>query len=610
MSDELLPYYEKELAFIRQMGAEFAQEHPKIAGRLGIQKDSIEDPHAARLIEAFAYLNARIQHKLDDEFPELSDALLGILFPHYQRPLPSMAIAQYEPDPDQLDSPYTIPAQTLLETDPLQGEPCRFTGIYDVDLLPLRIASAHLIGRPFVTPGSASVRGAHSVLKISFKTFNDAILLSDVKPKKIRLYLNDQPQHSHPLYRMLLNECLQVVMAGGDDDLHPQYLGVDAVRPVGFGEQEGLLPYPDNAFIGYRLLTEFFVFPEKFMFIDIDLDGRLPTSSDHRMDLYFYFKTTDVELEHNINDRSFAMGCTPMINLFSHKADPIRVDHTQTEYPVIPDCRRPRGYEVYSVDQVTAAAPGGDAIEYLPFYGLDHRHQGDNAPPYWQSVRRGARMGIHERDDGTDMYLSLTDLNFNPHTPQDRTLIVQTTCSNRDLPGKLPYNTEQPRFQCVNGAPPCKHIRAITQPTASIRPALRNRARWKLISHLNLNARSLTGHAHSTESFREMLRLYDFRESSVTRGLIDAVSQVQARPISAPMNIGGHATICRGLEVEVELDEALLSGNSSFLFATVLEHFFALYCPLNGFTRTLVKLKNREGYLKKCPPRNGNKILL
>lgn len=610
MADELLPYYEKELAFIRQMGAEFAKEHPKIAGRLGIHNDTVEDPHASRLIESFAYLNARIQHKLDDDFPELSDAMLSILFPHYQRPIPSMSIVQFVPDEEQLDARFSIGKNTLVETEQFQGENCRFSTIYDVELWPLKLTSASLIGRPFATPGAANVRGAASVLKIQLNTFNDAISLEENAPKRLRLHLKGQALYSYPLYQMLLNNCLDVYLAAGEGDSSPVRLGSHIVKPVGFQGDEGLLPYPPNSFIGYRLLTEFFVFPEKFMFLDLELDGKLPKDPSNTLALYFYFNSADLELEHNVAADSFALGCSPMINLFHHKADPIKLDQKHSEYQIIPDSRRPTGYEVYSVDSVTATTSSGDSTRFLPFYGISHREQDRANHAYWLAQRRPAKLGYYERDDGTDVYLSLVDLDFNPNVPYDRTLVINTTCSNRDLPCKLPYTQDHPKLQCVNGAPPTSHIRCLTQPSGTIRPPLRNRARWRLISHLNLNALSISGQGNSTEAFKEILRLYDFKETSVTRGLIESVQGVKSKAISAPLNIDGYATICRGTEVEVELDENLLTGSSSYLFATVLEHFFALYCPINSFTRTLVKVKGREGYLKKCPPRSGERVLL
>ena len=611
MADELLPYYEKELAYIRQLGAEFAEEHPKIAGRLGINTDTIDDPHVSRLIESFAYLNARIQHKIDDDFPELSDALLNVLFPHYQRPIPSMSIINFMADEEQLESPYKLEKNTLLETEKFQGETVRFSTVYDTELLPIKVTSASLMGSPFTTPGSANVRGARSVLKISLETFNEEITFSDLEFDKIRFYLKGQPQHINPLYQMLLNDCKNVVASLSETDTRPVFLGNNCIKSVGFNSDEGILPYPDSSFIGYRLLTEYFVFPEKFMFVDFtNIKDKLSENTENKLDLYIYLNSSDIELEHNITNETFVLGACPVVNLFEHQADPIKLDHTQLEYQVTPDARRPIGYEVYSVNKVTASTANNEEIDYHPFYGLNHQHQDNENHPFWFANRRDSKMSNYERDDATDVFLNLIDLEFNPNIPEDRTLVIQTTCSNRDLAGKLPFSSDQPKLQCVNGAPPCEKIRCITQPTQTVRAPLRNHARWRLISHLNLNHLSLTGGDNATESLKEILRLYDFTESSVSRALIDSILTVKARPISSPLSIDGHATMCRGIEVEIELDDSQLTGSSAYLFASILEMFFGLYCSINSFTRVLVKQKGKEGYLKKCPPRAGEKILL
>ncbi len=611
MADELLPYYEKELAFIRQMGAEFSKEHPKIAGRLGINGDTIEVPHVSRLIEGFAYLNARIQHKLDDDFPELSDAILNVVFPHYQRPIPSMAITQFTPDQEQLDAHFRVENGSMLETEHFQGEHCRFTLCGDVDLYPITVSSAQLMGRPFTTPGSSNMKGAGGVLKISLETYSPDITFPEIGLNNLRFYLRGQPQHIHPLYQFLLSESVGIVLSAPDQGSPPVHIPTDTIQPVGFAVEDGLLPYPPTSFVGYRLLTEFFVFPEKFMFVDFkSLQQHIPEDTEGKLDIYVYLKNSDVELEHNINEDSFALGCGPTINLFKHRADPIRRDHTEYEYQIIPDARRPTGFEVYSVDDVKATTPSGDEKEFLPFYGLKHEHQDNEKHSFWFASRRDAKLGYQERDDGTDMFLSLVDLDFNPNVPEDRTLSLSLMCSNRDQPSKLPYNLEHPKLQCVDNAPPCKKIRFITQPSKTVRPSMRNNARWRLISHLNLNHLSLTGGESATNSLKEILRLYDFKDSSVTKGLVESIVSVNARNISAPLNIDGHATMCRGMEIEIVLEEALLSGSSSYLYASILEHFFALYCSINSFTRVLVKINNKEGYLKKCPPRAGERVLL
>ena len=611
MADELLPYYEKELAYIRQMGAEFANEHPKIAGRLGINAETIEDPHVSRLIEGFAYLNARIQHKLDDDFPELSDALLEVLFPHYHRPIPSMTIVQFVGDEEKLEDDYRLAKNTLLETGQFQGESCRFSTIYDTHLHPFKLTESNLIGRPFTTPGSQRQKGAAGVLKLSLKTFNDEIAFADVKPERIRFYLKGQPQHINPLYELLLNDCQAVVMAKSESDANPVRLSPGIIKPVGFDSDDGLLPYPDSSFMGYRLLTEYFAFPEKFMFIDLHgFADSIPEDAEDTLEFYIYLGKSDVELEHNISAQTFQLSCSPAVNLFEHRADPIKLDHTTAEYQIIPDARRPLGYELYSVENITASTSAGDKETYLPLYGTNHEKQDRENHAYWFTSRRQAKLGTYLRDEGTDVFLSLVDLYFNPNVPDDRTLNLETICSNRDQPSRLPFSADQPQLQCVDGAPPCTRIRCLTQPTPTVRPSMRNNARWRLISHLSLNHLSLTGREDASMALREILRLYDFKETSINRAQVESISQLITRPISAPLTIDGRATLCRGIEIEIELDDSQLAGSSSYLFATVLEHFFALYCSINSFTRVLVKLKSKEGYLKKCPPRAGEKILL
>ncbi len=608
MADELLPYYERELAYIRQMGAEFAKENPKIASRLGISTETIEDPHVSRLVESFAYLNARIQHRLDDDFPEFSDALLGTLFPHYQRPIPSMSIVRFEPDPEQLEHPFVIPKGTELDTRSFKGEKCRFTSCYDTTLVPAQVSDAQIMGRPFSTPGSERLRGAASVLKLHLTPFFEGANLAEGMPDTLRFYLKGQPQHIHPLYELLINRCENVVLSDGQSN--PVFLGRDALQPVGFEKDQGLLPYPDNAFLGYRLLTEYFAFPEKFMFVELQGVALDRLSSDlTQLDIYLYLKEADVELEHHIGAEYFVLGCTPVVNLFSHQADPIELDHRQYEYPVLADVRRPFGYEVFSVDRVQAADAYGKTADYRPFYGLNHDRDYHQDQTFWYARRRHAKLTPTHRDEGTDVFLSLVDLEFTPSNAREKTLLIETTCSNRDQPARLPFNSREPQLQCVDGSPPTRQIHCLTQPTESLRPALGNAARWRLISHLQLNQRSLTD-GDGLEALKEMLRLYDYRQTSAHRSLIEAITDLTVRPVNAPIQVAGRPTLCRGMEVTLTLDDRLLSGISLCLFTQILEHFFALYCSINSFSQLRIKRKGHDGFYRVGPIRAGGKACL
>ena len=610
MSDELLPYYEKELTFIRRSGAEFSQAHPKIASRLRISAETVEDPHVSRLLESFAYLNARIQHKLDDDFPELTDALFSVLYPHYQRPIPSCSIVQFTPGSD-LDCRFDVDENTLLETPPFQGETCKFRTRYPVSLWPFKVQEAALIARPFVAPGANQMKGAGGILKLAMKSFTEGMNLSELKIEKLRFFLQGQPQYTYPLHELILNKNMKVVLARGEDDIEPIYISSECIKPVGFGTEEGLLPYPSTSFQGYRLLTEFFLFPEKFLFFDIDgLDKYIPEEWEDEFHLYIYLEQSNSELERQIDHTAFALNCTPVINLFEQQAEPIRLDHTQSEYQIIPDARRRRSLEVYSIDEVKATNSDGAQTEYLPFYGIKHSYQDQNIDTFWHAQRVDASIADSPDREGTEVYLSFTDLNFQPSAIDDQTVSIKTHCLNRNLPSKLPFGGGQPSLFAVDSSPPVSNIHCLTPPTPTVRPPLRERGRWRLMSHLNLNHLSLSNSAIATDALKEILKLYDFTDSASIRASIEAISSVKTEPATAPITVEGYTVMCRGTQVHIELDETLLTGSSPFIFASILERFFALYCTINSFTRTLVSIKGKEGYLKKWPPRAGEKLLV
>lgn len=608
MSDKLLSYYEKELAFIRESAGEFARRYPKIAGRLQLGAEDLEDPMVERLISAFAYLNAHVQQKLDDDFPELTDALLGTLYPHYQCPLPAMTIVQFEPEAG-LDKGVVVPAGIELETERFNGETCHFRTTYPLHLQPLKVSRAKLLLRPFIAPGSAVVSGAGAAIHVKLETGNPQLKISDCAPQSLRFFLRGLAQHAYPLYELLLNHCVKVVVAGSEQDSQPTYLPASAIRAVGFEPDESLLPYPDTAFPGYRLLTEFFVFPEKFLFIDVEgLGNAARRIAGNELHLYFYLSEADSELEHHLSEKSFVLGCTPAINLFPVKADPVLLRETASSYHVVPDSRRVSNLEIYSIQSVTAIDEAEKRTVYQPFYSLQHRER-QNGGCYWHSNRREVIEGEHRNEVASEIDINLVDLSFNPAQPDARTLDIRLLCFNRNLPAKLPFAGGRLPLRVVEGsvpgAPAC-----ITAPTQTLRPPLKRNAYWRLVSHLNLNHLSLTGGPDAALPLKEILRLYDFRDSASTRTSIDAITRVSTHAISAPITVDNRCVLCRGTEITLEFDVMMLAGSSAFLFASVLERFFAVYCSINSFVRLIARSSRREGDLKRWPPRSGDRALL
>ncbi|WP_231758718.1 type VI secretion system baseplate subunit TssF [Microbulbifer elongatus] len=609
MSEKLIDLYERELAFVQQSAGEFARLHPAAASRLQLDAETVDDPLVGRLLSGFAYMNARVQQKLNDDFPELTDAVLETLYPHYLRPIPSCAIVQFEAEPD-LDAIVHLERDLVLETETFQGQTCRFSSRYPVDVSPFRVESATLMPRPFIAPGCNDIQGANGVLKLSLKTFSSEVHFSELAPETLRFFLRGLPSHICELYDLLLTKCVRLVVANGEGDPSPVMLEPSRIEQVGLDSDDGLLPYPESAFLGYRLLTEYFTFPEKFQFIDITgvadaIDGRYGDT----LNLYFYLSETHDELEKQMTEEMFALGCTPVINLFEQSADPIPVDHRQYQYHVVADVRRTDGLEVYSIDEVNGTDSSGNTTRYRPFYGLQHSQSGSAQSAFWYARRRDVIEGEHGNELASELDISLVDLDFRPLEANGQTLDLKLTCSNRNLPKKLPTGNAQPYLTIVDGDAPAQRISCVVPPTETLRPPRRERSYWRLVSHLNLNHLSLSGEG-GCDAFKEILRLYDFRNSGSTRNLIEALLKMETRPITAPIQIDGSVVLCRGTEVTIVLDSMMLKGTSALLFASVIERFLGLYCSINSFTRLIAKLSGRDGELKRWPPRAGDKALV
>lgn len=366
-----------------------------------------------------------------------------------------------------------------------------------------------------------------------------------------------------------------------------------------------MLPYGARSFLGYRLLQEYFAFPEKFLFFDLrELDQAVRSGFGDTMEVLIFVDRMP-RMEQPITKETFRLGCAPIVNLFEQIAEPIRLGHAQTEYWVIPDVRRINATEVYSIDSVISASPQSDeVIDFQPFYSFKHAIERERQQAFWYPTRRPSpRKG----DAGTDVYISLVDLNFRPTLPAVETLTIHITCSNRDLPGKLPFGGERGDLE-LEGAAPLSRIRCLKKPTETMRPSLRRGAQWRLISHLSLNYLSIC--EDGKQALQEILKLYDFSDSNSIRqqinGIINLASrQVVGRPASMPWN-----GFCRGLEISIDFDEEKYVGSGVFLFASVLEKFFGLYTSLNSFTQLVAQTKQREGLLKRWPPRAGEQILL
>lgn len=617
MTDPLLPYYNRELSFLRKLGAEFAEAHPKIAGRLRWGTDVAEDPHVARMIEGFAYLTARIRHKLDDDFPELAEAMLGVLYPHYLAPIPSMSIGQFELDRAQaeLTAGYRLPRGAYLETEPVRGkgvdgEACRFRTAYDTTLWPIQVSLAEFRGPPFTVPSNRLSREAKAVARVQLDCWSDKVTFAQLQLDSLRFFLHGPPQYIHDLYEAILNHTLGVAIGKSPGDHEAVLLPPSAIQPVGFDRTEALLPTSARSFDGYRLLSEYFAFPEKFLFVELrGIDRRALQRLGRRAELFFYLRRHWPDLEKNVDAQSFQLGCSPLVNLYRQRAEAIQLTNTQFEYRVVPDARRPLAHEVFAIDRVVASSAKNEQREFHPFYSVRHGEEAGRQQGYWHAVRRPAGYAAGQVDRGTEVHVSLVDLDFRPVDMSRWTLDVETTCLNRDLPRHLPYGAGQPRLHLTIGAP-IGAIRCLTPPSATERPAMRRGTLWRLVSHLSLNHLSLVSPDGNPDALREILRLYDYHDSADTRAMIDGLMGVQGRRVVGRTGGPVSAGFCRGLEVTLRLDEERFAGSGVYLFAAVLERFLGLYASINSFTKVVAFTNKRDEPLAQWPPRAGEQVLV
>lgn len=628
MRDELLGHYESELIFLRRMGAEFARKYPKVAARLLLDEEKIEDPHVERMIEAFAFLAGRINLKLADELPEITEAFLNVIYPHYLNPIPSMAISQFVfgSPKDKLTTVQKIERGAKLYSRPIDGSPCRFQTSYDVQLAPIEILSAALESN---APTDAQGRQADSWIRISLRCYGDAPI-SEIKLAEneqpldsLRFYLNGDPQLIFPLYELIFNHASAVEIKPKETPLanapltmsnfqvklpDPVILTKDVIKQVGFEEYEKLLPFSNRSFVGYRLLTEYFSFPYKFLFFDIcGLKQAAEKKFGSHFDILIHLKNI-VPPRAPVTIDTFKMSCSPIINLFAQTADPIYLSQQKYEYQIFPDVHHQSAAEIYSIDDVyTTDIRTNTVRNFSPFYSLKHSYTDQAEKTFWYANRRASQ---RPEDVGTEMFISLVDEKFNPRVPPEEVIVVKTTCSNRDLPARLPFGGKEGDFE-IEGSALVSRIRCLTKPTETIRPPQRRAVQWNLISHLNLNFLSVIENQNGVpEALQEILNLYNFTDSSAVRKQVLGITGIESRKVVRQIGNRVGAGFVRGMETTIEFDEEQFVGSGMYLLASVLERFLALYTSLNSFNQLVIRTKQRQDEVKRWQPRAGEQILL
>ncbi len=621
MDHRLLEYYNRELRYLRELGGEFARDFPKIAGRLGLDAFECADPYVERLLEGFAFLAARVQLKIDAEFPNFCEQLLGLVYPHYLGSTPSMAVVEFSPDERQghLGDGFVVSRGSALRASPLRNETgCEYRTAHDVTLWPIEVETLTM---------AASAGGPEANLSTS-------------RPVKSTLRLRLRTTNGLPFARMSLDD-LTLFFRGGDsvawrffelvvggtvavasrEPLAESWTKIDEAKvlPIGTADSESLLPCGPRAFQGYRLLHEYFAFPQRFLFARLTgLSRAVRACPGDQLDLLVALDRYDPSVEAAAKPSGVSLFCTPAVNLFPKSADRIQLGDSDHEYHVVADRARPLDFEVHSVTRVTGYGAKGEAVqEFLPFYRRRHGGIASAAAAFYTVQRRERLLSGRVRTEGPrssylggEAFVALVDGRHGPFRAELRQLSVETLCTNRDLPLLMPIGQGETDFTMDAGAP-LKTIRCVAGPSEPVASLAGGETSWRLISHLSLNYLAVTdvSEEEGALALRELLSLYANIADASSRRQIAGVRHTSTRPIVRRLPVDGPPSFVRGIEMTVDCDEASFEGTSAFVLGIVLAQFFARYVSINSFVETVIRTQQR-GVIARWPLTVGRRPVL
>ncbi|MGH9410162.1 MAG: type VI secretion system baseplate subunit TssF [Vicinamibacterales bacterium] len=625
MDPRLLYHYNLELQHLREMGAEFAQQFPKIAARLGMSGLDVADPYVERLLEGTAFMAARVQLKLDAEFPRFTQALLEIIYPHYLAPTPSMLVAQLHPDtnePTLANGTRTVPRGTALYSviGPDDATPCEFRTALDVTVLPVEVASANYFSfapdLPLNTLGLPQpIKGG---LRVRLKA-TAGLTFGEMTIERLSFYLGGRDDVANKLLELCLGTGLAVLVRPLGQAAGMTVLPPTTIRPVGFEDHEALLPLSVRSFQGYRLLQEYFAFPERYRFVALtglkEAIRRVPGSE---LELVVLFGRGDPTLEGVVDASNLQLFCTPAINLFEKpRIDRIHVNDSAFEFHVVADRTRPLDFEIYQVTSVVGHGAGDSSEQrFLPFYAASSATATENSAYF--TTRRQTRVlpadlkrtGPRSSYIGSEVFLALVDAQQAPYSSDLRQLSIQALCTNRDLVLQMPIGLGQSDFS-LNIAAPVTSVRVLSGPSRPFSPVADGAVAWCAISHLSLNYLSLVDatREQGAAALRDLLELYATTTDVSARRQIEGIRSVGVRRVVRRLPGRDRIAFGRGVEVTLDVDEMGFAGGSAFLLGAVLDRYFARYVSINSVTETVLRSDSR-GEIQRWAPRWGTRPTL
>jgi type VI secretion system protein ImpG len=622
-------YYNDELRYLDEAGREFAEAHPLRAKYLNLNQRDDRDPYVERLFEGFAFLTGRIRQKLDDELPEITQSLMGLLWPHFLKPIPSLSVLEFQAMTGRVQEPHIIANGTEVASQPVgrEAQVCRFQTCYEVHIRPIELSNIVLEDNNHVLTFQFNIE--QDIDYNSLFSIDNLVSSSPERDeyqrhrrRSIRLFIHDvDRQTSSELYLYLMNHAEKVVIEAIQRDARPSsqssvsvtLQGQEGIQPVGFTAEEGLLPYTDYSFYGYRVLQEYFVYPRKFMFFDL-FGFHLIRASEQmgtiRVSVHF---DRPFPIDRRFSKNNFRLNCTPIINLFETEAEPILINHERTEYRI----NAPDGNEVYSVKSVAGIVSGTtEPRTYLPFYSFRHSiadtisNKGRRGRYYNTVTRLETRLNEEGQPEPYQVtYITALGLESEIEELSEETLSLDIVCTNGSYARECKVgdicnptvNSRVPEFV---------RFRNLYQPGLILYPPMLTGLEWRFISHLALNYLSLT----NVEAMRSILQLYNWSIESGNREAnhrrITSIHSIRAKP----QDIINRGIVVRCIEVNLEIIEDNFEDRGDiYLFGLIMREFLELYTTINSAIQVIFTSYETKEELFRWTPEvmsNTNRELL
>lgn len=605
----LKDFYKSQLSALRDDAMAFAERHPDVARLLGMGAQQAADPQVELLIQSFAYLTGKLQYQMEMDQASLPNALLGFLYPHLEAPVPSMLIAEIAVKPDGanfgkeqiLGRGRNISAST--RNDQGHKVECRFRTCSDTPLLPLRVEEIEVLPpRQFGFP--ARYQHVHSVLRVRIQA-EGAGKLQTEGPQRLRFYINSNEPHAYRLYEMLALHLTGIAVhvpknltSGASTAFAPE--DADALRWIGFADDEAMLETNQHTHPGYRLLQEYFAFPEKFLFFEAcQLDF---SDVQDSFDLLFLLNMP-VDKSMTFTPQALRLNCVPLVNLFSQRIDPIALDHTEYEYRLLGDLVNHRYCEIYALQSLESIRPDGSPRPIAPYFAMDDGLRLEKQD-YFYVARRERSQGANI--SGSELFVSFLDMHFDLTQLADEAIGGKALCTNRRLPEQL--RAGEPMY--LEGAGPVTAIAALTKPTPHQTPEMIGTRPWALVSQLALNHLSLADGPQALTALKDILRLHVGANKIGGLKQIDGLISLTCRSVVRHVGRDGWRGFVRGSHVHLEMDRNRFDDGSPVLFCEILRRFFALYATVNNLVEVSLETQDIKGTRKQWQALAGAQTVL